>query len=328
VPTQTVNEAIESDFRAAILRLTAPGPHSLKPPSPNQKLGLAVSGGPDSIALLLLAHSNFAGTVRAATVDHKLRPEAKSEANFVADLCRQLGIPHDILVPDAPITGNIQSSARTTRYALLNQWADEHDIPWLATAHHADDQLETVLMRLNRGSGLSGMSAIRQRNKNIIRPLLGSEKAELVEYVHSHNIIPVDDPSNHSLSFDRVRMRKALSCFKEIDPKSAVKSASALASAEEALNWICQREEAQHVGIAGSAIILQKTDYPYEILRRLFLYCLEQAEPSITPRGPTIEHALNTLIKNGKVNIGNTSCEGGKTWKFDKAKARRAKTDK
>ncbi|MEC7398775.1 MAG: tRNA lysidine(34) synthetase TilS, partial [Pseudomonadota bacterium] len=118
-----------------------------------------MSGGPDSLALLLLAQAAFPGMVEAATVDHGLRSESADEARFVAGLCRDRGIPHEILTC-AVEAGNMQDRARSARYAALDQWAKEHAIAAIATAHHADDQAETLLMRLNRGSGLSGLSGI------------------------------------------------------------------------------------------------------------------------------------------------------------------------
>src|SRR5262245_16934078 len=111
------------------------------------KLGIAVSGGPDSLALLLLAEAAFPGRVQAATVDHGLRTESADEAAFVAALCRQRDIPHATLRPETPIEGNIQSAARRARYALLEAWRSEQRLDWILTAHHADDQAETLLMR-------------------------------------------------------------------------------------------------------------------------------------------------------------------------------------
>ena len=117
------------------------------------KLGLAVSGGPDSLALLLLARAALPGRVEAATVDHGLRPESADEAVMVAAVCARLGVPHRTLAVDVA-QGNIQAQARAARYAALAVWMGEQGIEALATAHHADDQAETLLLRLNRGSGV------------------------------------------------------------------------------------------------------------------------------------------------------------------------------
>src|SRR5688500_13922140 len=109
--------------------------------------GLAVSGGPDSLALLLLAHAALPGRCRVATVDHRLRPEAAAEAAGVAALCHKLGLPHDTLIAewDEPPAANIQARARAARYALLAEWALDHRLSAVLTAHHADDQAETLV---------------------------------------------------------------------------------------------------------------------------------------------------------------------------------------
>jgi tRNA(Ile)-lysidine synthase len=155
-------------------------------------IGIAVSGGPDSIALLLLAAAAFPGIVSAATVDHGLRPEAADEARFVARLCASLGIPHRILGADVD-TGraSVQRAAREARYRSLQDWLAEAGIGCLATAHHADDQAETLLMRLLRGAGVGGLSGVRARtcvpvpgsDIVLVRPLLGWRRTELATIV-------------------------------------------------------------------------------------------------------------------------------------------------
>src|SRR3954466_8445661 len=108
-------------------------------------LGVAVAGGPDSLALLLLAEAAFPGRVRAATVDHRLRPESAGEAAFVARICADRGVPHDILEASVARAGEgLQAAAREARYAALAAWMRERGLAWLLTAHHADDQAETL----------------------------------------------------------------------------------------------------------------------------------------------------------------------------------------
>src|SRR5690349_4594682 len=107
-------------------------------------VGLAVSGGPDSLALLLLAVRARPAGLRAATVDHQLRPESGAEAEAVAAICAQLRIPHETL--PVRVEGSVQAAARAARYAVLGQWCGRHGLTHLATAHHVDDQAETMLM--------------------------------------------------------------------------------------------------------------------------------------------------------------------------------------
>src|SRR3546814_20600132 len=103
------------------------------------------------------------GQVWAATVDHGLRKESDDEARMVAGFCAREHIPHSTLRPPAPITGSPQAAARTERYRLLEQWREANALDHIVTAHHADEQLETIVMRLNRSSGVGGLAPIRDK---------------------------------------------------------------------------------------------------------------------------------------------------------------------
>ena len=199
-------------------------------------VGICVSGGADSLALLLLAKAALPHVI-AATVDHGLRPEAADEARFVAGLCAERQIEHAILTIDSAPVGNVSDWARTQRYQALQQWGLEKGVSCLMTAHHADDQLETMVMRLNRSSGVGGLAAIRARNGNIVRPLLGWRKSTLEEIVRSCGIQPVDDPSNRDDRYDRARIRKSIAGTELLDPIAASRSAAMLAEADAALDW-------------------------------------------------------------------------------------------
>lgn len=291
--------------------------------SNDQKLGLAVSGGPDSLALLLLAFAACPDHIAAATVDHGLRPAARAEAEFVASLCRERGIPHKILRPVVPIRGSIQSAARRARYGLLHDWMRENRIQWLATAHHADDQLETMIMRILRGSGIDGMSGIREKRTNIIRPLLHFQKAELESYVAGQGIEAVNDPSNHDHGYDRVRVRNALHDLEGFDTRLASQSASALGAAREAIEWIVERLAADHIATSEPGCTLSRTEFPPEIRRRLLLKCLHICDPALSPRGSQIDQTILALEKGETVTLGDILCRGGNSWRFQPAPKRR-----
>jgi tRNA(Ile)-lysidine synthase len=216
------------------------------------QLGVAVSGGPDSMALLWLAVQAFPGRVRAATVDHKLRPEARAEAEMVARWCADNHVPHDILTPLEPIRGSIQSAARAARYALLESRRTEHGIDWIMTAHHADDQLETLLMRMNRSSGVGGLAGVRAVNGYVMRPLLGWRRAELARIADEQGLPHVHDPSNDDTRFDRVEMRQNLAQADWLDPLAAARSAAACADAEDALAWMVEEIAARHITQDGA----------------------------------------------------------------------------
>lgn len=208
-------------------------------------LGLAVSGGPDSLALLLLAHAALPGRIAVCSVDHGLRPEAAGEVALVERVAAARGIPFTPLaVKLAP--GNLQAQARAARYAALAEWAAAQGLGAVATAHHADDQAETLLMRLNRGSGLAGLAGVRPRallegsEIPLLRPLLGWRKAELAQVVAEAGISPADDPSNTDPAFDRARLRARLGEADWLDPVQIAASAAHLAESWQALEWYAE----------------------------------------------------------------------------------------
>ena len=174
---------------------------------------------------------------------------------MVAELCAAHGIEHQILtVKVAP--GNLQDRARAARYAALASWMKRSGLAALATAHHADDQAETLIMRLNRGSGVAGLAGVRARgivpgtDLILLRPLLGWRRAELAQIVEASGIEPAQDPSNADPRFDRARIRAALRQADWIDVAGVAASAAHLSDAEGVMQWAAQREwnEAVKVG--------------------------------------------------------------------------------
>jgi tRNA(Ile)-lysidine synthase len=208
-------------------------------------LGLAVSGGPDSLALLLLAHAALPGEIAVCSIDHGLRPEAAGEVALVERIAGERGIPFtQLAVTLAP--GNLQAQARAARYAALAKWAKDKGLGAVATAHHADDQAETLLMRLNRGSGLPGLAGVRARSTiaeseiTLLRPLLSWRKAELAAVVAAAGITPAADPSNTNPAFDRARLRAQLAEADWLDPVALATSAAHLAEGWQALEWYAE----------------------------------------------------------------------------------------
>lgn len=291
----------------------------------NDILGLAVSGGPDSLALLLLAHDCFPGRIMAASVDHGLRPEAHQECEFVAAICGDRAIPHRILKPSLPIRGSLQAEARKVRYSLLNSWLKSGNIAWLATAHHADDQLETMIMRILRGSGVDGMSGIRAKRGHLIRPLLPFSKDILTDYVTACGIRPIQDPSNKDQSFDRVRVRNALAKLTGFDVSLASQSAAALDDARAAISWTVDNLAADHIRQTDDGCVLDNHDFPHEIVRRLLLKCLHICDPALSPRGSQLEPLIKGLSQGETLTIGDILCKGGAAWTFAPAPKRNKK---
>jgi len=294
--------------------------------------GVAVSGGPDSLALLLLAHAAFPGRVEAATVDHGLRAESAGEAALVARICAGLGVLHAVLRVDvAPAGRGVQAAARAARHSALGRCMAERALATLLTAHHADDQAETLLMRLLRGSGVAGLAGIRAgvplpaagAEARLCRPLLAWRRAELEALVEAAGIEPVRDPSNCDEAYDRARVRRLMAEAPWLDPAPLARSAAVLAEAEEALEAMAERLFAERSAAAGGRVTLDPGDLPPEILRRLVLRCLRAVEPAAEPRGEPLAALAARLAEGGTATLAGVKCTGGARFAFEKAPPRR-----
>lgn len=170
---------------------------------------VALSGGPDSTALLYLLHelaTDLDLQLEAAHFDHRVRAESEQDAAHAGRLAADLGVPFQVGHPaEAPGVG--QSSLRDARYRWLNGVARARDADRIAVGHHADDQAETVLFRLMRGTDLRGLAGIPARRGRIVRPLLPFNRLDLAEYLEALGASPVDDPSNLDRRWARVRLR-------------------------------------------------------------------------------------------------------------------------
>lgn len=215
---------------------------------------IAVSGGADSLALLSVVNGwrlrhRFAGPVMVATVDHGLRPTAASEAFNVALIAAAHGLPHRTLPWYGPKPlGGIEAAAREARYRMLFELAKEVGASHVLTAHHLDDQAETVLMRLGRGSGLSGLAAMaveRALGDGVVlaRPFLGIAKARLAAVTRGTGLLAVADESNADPRFARARLRTALSVLERegVDAAGLARTASLLRRADNALEEYVDR---------------------------------------------------------------------------------------
>jgi len=176
--------------------------------------GVAVSGGSDSVATLLLLHAH-GRRLQAVTVDHGLRPEAKDEAAFVADLCRDIGVPHTTLEwRHDGVEGNLQAEARKARYRLIADWAKDRGIQHVALGHTIDDQAETFLMRVGRRAGIDGLTGMSSSRTiygvEFQRPFLAASRKELRAYLGSTGQRWIEDPSNEDERFERIRVRRAI----------------------------------------------------------------------------------------------------------------------
>ena len=259
------------------------------------KIGLAVSGGGDSMAMLHLMNAWAQDNdciLSVATVNHGLRPEAHAETQMVQRACKRMGVPCATLMwTDWDKVGNLQNAARQARIDLLNVWAQENAIDAIATGHTADDQAETFLLRLARGSGvdgLSGMATLRKRDGTIwFRPLLTFRRAELRQFLKSKRIKWVDDPSNDDDRFDRIKMRNAQSALDDLGltVDRLVETATRMSTARRALERI-SKDHATRV-MSPTKLGTVKIDIaafnslPLELRYRLFAHALKWVSGSI-----------------------------------------------
>lgn len=242
-------------------------------------LGLAVSGGGDSVALLHLAVA--AGVpVSVATVDHGLRAEAADEAAGVARACAGLGVPHRVLRWQWDGAGNLQDRARRGRLALLAGWARGAGLAAVALGHTRDDLAETFLMRLARGAGVDGLSAMAARREvggvAFVRPLLGIGREELRGWLRGRGVDWVEDPSNENDRFARVRVRRALAGLGAagITPEALAGVAAQMAEVRDALDAQAAEAAARVAAVQGGDVIFDAAGFaalPAETRRRLLL---------------------------------------------------------
>ncbi len=291
------------------------------------RLGIAVSGGPDSLALLLLAAAARPGMVEAATVDHGLRREARKEARFVAAICKDLALPHHILNARISPGASLQAQARSARYRVLGAWGIECDLGAIASGHHADDQAETLLMRLARGAGLSGLAATRRRRAlepgvTLVRPLLDWRRAELAQIVSAAGLTAVDDPTNRDPRHDRTRFRGLLADADWADADRLASSAAWLAEADEAIEWALEGLIATRLTQDRSGAAIDPAGLPRELQRRLLLAAFERLGAP-RPRGPELDRVLAALSAGKTATLSGLKLSGGAQWRLANEPKRR-----
>ena len=350
----TVDSAFLDRFRrdvAAALR---------RPFGPDGTLALAVSGGPDSMAMLLLAVEAYPGRVLAATVDHRLRPEGADEAATVARWCAERKAPHATLAIEVPpgASGNLQDWARQERYLLLKRWALGEGAVALCTAHHADDQAETFLMRAARGSGLSGLAGVRARVDDtpstgparmvamdggiglvvehaplvLLRPLLGWRRGELRAIAEANGLPIVDDPSNRDARFDRTRFRDLLAAAPWLDASRVARSADNLAAVDADLraigDWLWTE---RRVGDDPYEASFDAAGLPRGVLRYMVRTAIDAVRGvngiggDAWRSGGSVEGILDALEIGGKATrAGVLASAKGTVWRFREAPPRRS----
>ena len=291
------------------------------------RIGIAVSGGPDSLALLLLAAASRKGRIEAATVDHQLREESAKEAAFVRSICERLDVPHVTLPVEVAQGSSVQAHARRARYDALGEWAIRQDLGAVATGHHVDDQAETLLMRMARGAGLGGLVGVRysrplEPGVDLVRPLLEWRHAELGAIVAAAGITPVDDPANRDPRHDRSRFRRMLAEADWADAERLAASARWLADADEALEWSLKGLLETRVSPVEGGIAIDATGLPREFQRRLLVAGFDRMGAH-RPRGPELDRARKALRAGKAATLAGLKLEPGPPWKLSAAPPRR-----
>lgn len=234
----------------------------------NGPFAVAVSGGPDSMALAHLM-KEF-GEVHCLTFDHGLRKGSDQEAEQVHTWLVEKGFNHRTLKVswngEPPKTG-IQAAARKERYRAMEDWCKKNQVRYLMTAHQLEDQAETFLMRLLKGSGVDGLAAMAAKSAGlfegditILRPLLGVSKGRLKALLKAQNLPWIQDPSNENQAFTRVKIRQILKNSNDFDAQTLARMASRLAQVKSVLNGLTENflADALVVKSAGYGILKRK----------------------------------------------------------------------
>jgi tRNA(Ile)-lysidine synthase len=282
------------------------------------------------MALLLLAATFAPGPIMAASVNHGLRSESADEVAVVAKLCAQQNISHTTITLKLEGGSAVQARARAARYAALGNWALTHGLSALVTAHHADDQAETLLMRMNRGAGVRGLSGMRPVSAvpgcpecALVRPLLGWRRSELAAVVDAAGETAVDDPSNRDLRFERARVRARLANVSWLDSRALAASASHIAAADAALEWAAERAFAA-VQCEDAKAHWAPDDVPrvvaLRVLERILVYLGREI-----PRGSAVARWHDQLAAGHVATLAGVRGDGRKAdWSFTRAAAPRS----
>lgn len=245
-------------------------------------IGVAVSGGGDSMALLLAA-LGAGPELRVATVDHGLRPESAAEAQGVARFCATRGVAHETLVWSWDGAGNLPARAREGRLDALAGWANAHDLSAVLLGHTRDDVAETFLMRLSRRAGVDGLSAMarafRHEGTLFLRPLLAQPRECLRDFLRDSSVSWVDDPSNDDPRYERTRARHALKALAPLGIDAGVLAAVAdqMRGARLALDAGVLDLVGRGVRQDGGDLLVAPAvlDAPDELIRRLHVAAIK-----------------------------------------------------
>lgn len=287
-------------------------------PAKPEKIGIAVSGGGDSIALLhlYLRWAEQTGQqIAAVTVDHTLREGSAAEAASVAVFCAENGVSHDTLRWDNwDGHGNVQAAARDARYRLMADWAKGQGVSGIALGHTKDDSAETFLMRLARKAGIDGLALMDPQFERFglhwSRPLWLHTRAELRDYLRRHDVTWFDDPSNDNVDFQRVRVRKAMTELSALGISTDVlhHAGFAMSQARDALEYYTSWEATQNVQAQCGDLVMPMRPIPpipVDIERRLRAKAVQWIGGlDYPPRLATMNNLTEGLALEGTQTVG------------------------
>tara|TARA_B110000211_G_scaffold198571_1_gene228530 strand:+ start:630 stop:1670 length:1041 start_codon:yes stop_codon:yes gene_type:complete len=289
---------------------------------------VAVSGGPDSLALSSLGHAySIEKKIKVffVLVDHGIRSDASKEAQNVKNLLKKKGINLTILKNKKKINKNVQSQAREIRYQLLLNFCKKNKIKFIMTGHHRDDQIETFLIRLSRGSGIQGLSSMSKvsslsKTTKLFRPLLDEKKKDLTFLAKYYFGKIFKDPSNTNQKYLRTKVRNLIKQFEKsgIKRDRIINSINNLASTRDTLNFYLQRTEKNCIIKKNNTVSINLKKFfleNNEIQLKIFSNCIKKVSKNYyPPRAKKVLNLLSRVLSNKslKATLGGCVITRGK----------------
>ena len=306
-------------------------------PARGETLVLALSGGPDSVALLdaLVTLSRPRGfRLVAAHLDHRLRPGSAEDAAFCVSLCDALGVPirlgsADVAGRAARERGGIEQAARRERYAFLRRVREDVHAAAIAVAHTRDDQAETLLLRLLRGAGATGLSGMRPRSGELVRPLLAVSRGEVMAHLRERGLAFREDPTNADPAYSRNRVRHELLPYLEARFNPRVKRTLARTAgllAEEAAHLRAEAEALlrRNASETGEAICLRRAPLagaPLAVARVALRRALAKGGERLVPNAGQVDRVLR-LARSARASGRWLPLRGGWRVRFTRDEVR------
>ncbi|ETO91686.1 MAG: tRNA(Ile)-lysidine synthetase [Candidatus Xenolissoclinum pacificiensis L6] len=294
----------------------------------SEKVLLAISGGADSILLLHMIHqwtltSKLNTKIAVCHVDHNIRYQSSQDSVFVRKICSNMNIPifvKTIEWKESPPTSNIQSRCRTKRYKILEGMCNTKNIKYLLTGHHRDDNIETFLLNLERGSGIDGLSSIARCKKiskdlTILRPLLNIGKEDIYSYLKAHNFDWIEDPSNTNTKYKRNFLRKIIDTESLTLKNRILNTISHIQNSMYTVYHYAYIEMQKIITVNHGFITIEISSFvklPQEIQSRILMWCIQViGGKPYKPKYTTLQR----ILSSEKISLTISSCYVKKTKK-------------